>query len=59
MSDDTTKSAASQPASTTSQTPEQPRQQYGYGLGHFLKFKQRYTRPIEKERNRSFELGYN
>ena len=36
-----------------------PEQRYGYGLGHFVKFKQRYVRPSEKEQNQSFELGYN
>lgn len=38
---------------------KKPEQRYGYGLGHFLKFKQRYLRPSEKENNQSFELGYN
>ncbi|MGB3622734.1 hypothetical protein FT643_02505 [Ketobacter sp. MCCC 1A13808] len=32
---------------------------YGYGLGHFIKFKQRYCRPTDKEINHSFERGYN
>lgn len=32
----------------------------GYtNLGHFLKFKPLYNSLLEKEKNRSFELGYN
>ncbi len=57
---------AKQPQSETAKssasianTIKKPERRYGYGLGHFFKFKQRYGRPSEKEKNQSFELGYN
>lgn len=68
MTDTTAKQASrqndlQQSDSQQNENPEQARRKYGYGLGHFLKSKQRYIRAVEnaveKERNRSFELGYN
>ncbi len=42
-----------------SSNPEQSRRRYGYGLGHFLKFKQSYSPMVDKEGTHSFERGYN
>lgn len=59
MSDNKTAKAPRQRDSQPDQKPAPTRRSYGSGLGHFLISKQRYSRPVEKDLNHSFELGYN